>query len=164
MTSSSKWIILAVSTRSLQIETNQLLKTNDLEFAKYHHSTLKCIQKYNTINNKWTKWIQTDDLHIEGPYVAFALNQHMLYIYAKKKLIVTNTKQQTHINIYNCNNCAKYPATIIINNKLHFIGGLTGFSNKHLIWNAQQSQFDVKHEFEHIHIIFHRLIYLKSKN
>eukprot|EP01084_Bolivina_argentea_P057401 104872_1 len=160
--SSSKWIVLP-SCGSSEIELNQLLKINDLEFGRYHKES-KCIQKYNIIDNKWTNWIKMNDFFI-GMTTAFALNQSKLYVYTNKQLIVMNTKQNSH-KIYDCNAYADLPyadlpATIIINNKLHFVAG---FRNKHLIWNEQQSQFDVKHTFEFNSLYFHRLIHLKSKN
>eukprot|EP01084_Bolivina_argentea_P001091 1996_1 len=157
MASSSKWIVCTPPCRSIY-EPNQLLKINDFEFGKYD-SQSKCIQKYNTIDNKWTKSIKLNDSNIDG-CVSFVLNESKLYIYTKEKLTVINTKQNTR-NIYNCNNCPHYSSTIIINNKLHIVGGVP---NKHSIWNEQQSQFDVKHQFELGHILCHRLIYLKSKN
>eukprot|EP01084_Bolivina_argentea_P001092 2000_1 len=118
MASSSKWIVcIPSSPESTTIESNQLLKINDLEFGKYDYQS-KCIQKYNTIDNKWTEWIKLNDFDI-GQFVSFALNQHKLYVHSNKKFIVINNKQNTH-KMYNCNNAA---STIIINNKLHIVGG-----------------------------------------
>eukprot|EP01084_Bolivina_argentea_P254127 427127_1 len=131
MTSHSpKWIILPSFTNS-HVDLNQLVKINGSEFGSYH-SKSKCIQKYNTIDNKWTNWIKLNDFYIGG-IISFALNQSTLYVYTANKLIVINTKQNTDKTI----DCYTYnPATIIINNKLHLIGG---FDNKHSIWNEQQS-------------------------
>eukprot|EP01084_Bolivina_argentea_P007178 13507_1 len=142
MTSSSKWIVCTPPVENITLELNQLLKINDFEFGKYD-SHSKCIQKYNTIDNKWTKWIKLNDFDI-GTFVSFALNESKLYIFTNQKLIVINPKQNTH-NIYNCNNCSPYPSIIIINNKLHIVGGS---DNTHSIWNEQKSQLDVKHQFE----------------
>eukprot|EP01083_Nonionella_stella_P290887 989840_1 len=140
MASSSKWIVcILASPEPAIMGSNQLLKINDFEFAKYD-SQSKCIQKYNTIDNKWTEWIKLNDFNIDG-CVAITLNQHKLYVHSNKKFIVINNKQNTH-KMYNCNNAA---STIIINNKLHIVGG---YPNKHSIWNEQQSQFDVKHQLE----------------
>eukprot|EP01084_Bolivina_argentea_P290917 499857_1 len=93
MTSLHNWIILPSSGIRIHYlnPVNQLLKINDLEFGKYD-SELKCIQKYNTVGNKWTKWKQIDDFNV-GEFVAVGLNQHKLYIYTDEKLVVINTTQ-----------------------------------------------------------------------
>eukprot|EP01084_Bolivina_argentea_P176329 305158_1 len=96
MTSSDKWVILpSGAATSFQIEANQLLKINDLEFAKYD-SQLKCVQKFDTIDNKWTKWIQNGFSHVGG-CVTFALNQNILSAYTNGRFIVMNTEQNTYI-------------------------------------------------------------------
>eukprot|EP01084_Bolivina_argentea_P049006 90191_1 len=157
---SSNWIVSTpLSAERISAELNQLLKINDFEFGK-HDSLSKCIQKYNTIDNKWTKWIKLNDFNVQiSTSISFACNESKLYGYTNKTLMEINTKQNTH-KIYNCNNYTYYPATIIINNKLHVVGGI---DNKHSIWNEQQSQFNFK-DFEPSLMISHRLIFLESKN
>eukprot|EP01084_Bolivina_argentea_P167470 290641_1 len=157
MASPCNWIILSSSDG---YGGRNLLKINALEFGIYDFES-KCIQKYNTIDNKWTLWmqLQIDDLNgfeqTRFSYIMtwFAGNESKLYAYVKKKLIIINCKQNTH-KVHNCNNYGEDPAIIVINNKLHHIGG-HGWdcwrdcnTNKHSIWNEQQLQFEVKHEFD----------------
>eukprot|EP01084_Bolivina_argentea_P167693 290982_1 len=166
MASPCTWIFLPSFSDYLGFNTalNQLLKINDFEFAKYDFES-QCIKKYSTVDNKWTKWIKLNDFNIgEFDNPSFALNEYQLFVYTNKKLIEINqinTNFQTY-KIYDCNNCVEHAALIMINNKLHLVGGLR--NNKHFIWNEQQSQFDFKYTMETTSVICHRLIYLKFKN
>eukprot|EP01084_Bolivina_argentea_P196140 336297_1 len=168
MTSRSDWLSVQSCPYFLHAIGGTLIKINDFEFAACSLGATECIQKYNTINNKWAKWINVENAS-ERDFdhnicMVFDINQHKLYMHTKNKFIIFNTKQNTQ-QIYNVlfkpHRHMGYTKSVLVDGKYHVIGGIC---NKHTIWNEKQDRFDIQHEFNAVTAkTIHALIYLRSK-
>ena len=141
---------------------------NDTEFIKWSQETSKEIYKYNTIGNKWNKWLtfpeDIDNTFVEA--MVFDANHSKLYILCSRQFIEWDVKKEKH-EIFNEVPWTPLTEGVFIKNQCHIIGGVGSLNNKHLIWNNQQKKLE-EHEFQEFNslntLIFHRLLHLKSKN
>ena len=150
------------------ININEFLTASSLDSDRFSNPKPEGLWVYNIISNNWRLYAAypSDKFKLKEHSICYDVNTNIVWLFgADSKLVAFNTRSKKFKMVkFKAKSVGREPGLIIIDKKLHVIGG--GCNKHHLIWNDVTTQFETKYRFNQWTkgIFGHQIIYIPTKH